>query len=239
MRLMPRLGYGDRPVRPVTRREVLRLTLVAVCLMPLPASAADTTDAATGPISELTAGLLAQMKAGRALPFATRYAQLAPMIEHTFDLPGILRASVALRWAGLAPADQTRLLDAFRTYTVSSYVAKFDLYGGQRFVTLPDQRTVGEVVVVATQIVPLSGTPARIDYVLRPQEGDGGVIWKAIDVMLDGSICQVAVQRSEFYGLLGDGGVANLVATLHRKTSDLFDGALSRPTGNAASGTPG
>jgi hypothetical protein len=57
--------------------------------------------------------------------------------------------------------------------------------------------------------------------------------------MLDGSISQVAVQRSEFYGLLRNGGVANLIATLRRKTADLSGGELSRPAGNAASGTPG
>jgi hypothetical protein len=56
--------------------------------------------------------------------------------------------------------------------------------------------------------------------------------------MLDGSINQVAVRRSEFYGLLRDGGVAQLVAILHRKTADLSGGALIPPAGNAASGTP-
>ena len=67
---------------------------------------------------------------------------------------------------------------------------------------------------------------------------------KAIDVMLDGSISQVAVRRSAFCGLLRDGGVAKLIATLRRRTArrrtgDLSGGALSRPVGNAASGTPG
>ena len=50
--------------------------------------------------------------------------------------------------------------------------------GGQRCVAVPDKRSVGEEVVVATQIVPLCGTPARIDCVLRLEEGKGGVRWK-------------------------------------------------------------
>jgi phospholipid transport system substrate-binding protein len=237
---MSRLGASDLPSRRMKRREVLQLPLAAACLMLLPAAAAGTTaasDAVTGPIVELDAGLLAQMKAGRAVPFATRYGQLAPLIEQVFDLPFILRASVGLRWAELAQDDQTQLLDAFRSYTVSSYVANFDDYVGQRFVILPDKRSVGEKVVVATQIIPLSGTPTRIDYVLRPDEAGGGVLWKAIDVMLDGSISQIAVQRSEFYGLIGNGGVANLIASLHRKTADLSGGALGSPAGDGASGT--
>ena len=86
--------------------------------------------------------------------------------------------------------------------------------------------SVGEKVVVATQIVPVTGAPTRIDYVLRPEEAEGGVQWKAIDVMLDGSISQIAVERSEFFGLLGNGGVAKLIASLQRKTADLSGGAL-------------
>jgi phospholipid transport system substrate-binding protein len=238
MRLVGRPGNGDRPSRRMSRRAVLQVTPVAACLTPLPVDAADTTGASDA-VTELNAGLLAQMKAGRAVPFATRYAQLAPLIERVFDLPAILRASVGLRWAELAQDDKTQLLDVFRSYTVSSYVANFDHDGGQRFVTLPDKLSVGEQVVVATQIVPLSGAPARIDYVLRPEKSEGGVLWKAIDIMLDGSISQVAVQRSEFYGLLRNGGVANLIATLRRKTAELSGGTLSRPAGNAASGPPG
>jgi ABC-type transporter MlaC component len=127
----------------------------------------------------------------------------------------------------------------FEATPFPQYVANFNNYGGERIVTLPDKRSVGEEeVVVATQIVPLSGTTARIDYVLRSEE-EGDVHWKAIDIMLDGSIGQVALQRSGFYGLLRDGGVGKLIATLHRKTADLSGGALTRPAANAASGPPG
>ena len=50
-------------------------------------------------------------------------------------------------------------------------MANFDDYRGQRFVILPDKGSVGEKVVVETQIVPSSGTPVRIDYFLRPEQG--------------------------------------------------------------------
>jgi phospholipid transport system substrate-binding protein len=236
---MARRGDSHAPSRRITRREVLQLSLVAACAMPLRVAAAATaaaSDAAAAPVAELNAGLLAEMKAGRGVPFEARYAQLAPVIERVFDLPFILRACVGLRWDEFAQADRSQLLNAFRSYTVSTYVANFDSYTGQRFVILPQQRDVGEKVVVATQIVPASGTPTRIDYVLRPEESEGGVVWKAIDVMLDGSISQIAVQRSEFYGLLGNGGVARLIASLQRKTADLSGGALDPPSGNSTSG---
>ena len=227
---------NDRSPPRMDRRRVLRLILVAACLIPAAADAAAEADALTGPIAALNAGLLAAMQDGRAVPFITRYAHLGPVIERVFDLRVILRASVGLLWAGLAQKDQTQLLDAFRAYTVSTYVANFDSYDGQHFVILPDRRSVGDEVVVATQIVPSSGTPARMDYVLRPEQGDGGVLWKVIDIMLDGSISQVALQRSQFHGFLGDGGVANLIAVLRRKAADLSAGALSPPAGSRGPG---
>jgi phospholipid transport system substrate-binding protein len=239
---MARLADSAPASRRIRRREVLQLTLVAACLMPLPVAGADTTaasDAITGPIAELDAGLLAQMKAGRAVSFETRYGQLAPLIERVFDLPFILRLSVGSSWAAMAQDVQSRLLDAFRGYTVSSYVANFDSYGGQRFVILPDRRNVGEKVVVATQIVPVSGKPTRIDYVLRQEGGAGGALWKAIDVLLDGYISQVAVQRSEFQGSLRNGDAAKLIANLRRKSADLSGAASSPPPGNSTSGAPG
>jgi hypothetical protein len=52
-------------------------------------------------------------------------------------------------------------------------------------------------------------------------------------------IGQGTVQRSNCYGLPCDGGVTKPIATIGRKTVDLFDGAVSRPTGSAASGTTG
>jgi phospholipid transport system substrate-binding protein len=239
--MCPMARLGNRPRRRVTRRALLLVALGATGWIPRSTAAADNTGAssggaAAGPIAELNAGLLAQMKAGRGVPFTTRYAQLAPLIERVFDLPLILRASVGLRWDSLGQDDRARLLEAFRSYTICSYLANFDKYQGQRFVILPDQRSVGEKVVVATQIVPSSGTPARIDYVLRQEEGNGSGGWKAVDIMLDGSISQVAVQRSEFYGLLGDGGVAKLITTLYEKVADLSGGALKPPA--APAGAP-
>ncbi len=138
------------------------------------------------------------MQAGRAVPFATRYGQLAPVIERVFDLPFILRASVGLRWAGAGARRSDPAAGCLPEPTPFPHMWRISTsYVGQRFVILPEQpRSVGEKVVVATQIVPVTGTPTRIDYVLRPGEAEGGVLWKAIDVMLDGSISQVALQRS-------------------------------------------
>lgn len=197
----------------LTRRAALFASL-----LPLAAHAADPD--AMAPIQALDQGLLNAMRAGKSTPFAQRYAALAPAVERAFDLPAILQASVGLRWNSLPPAEQQQLLDVFRKFTVCSYVANFNEYNGQQIQILPQNRTIGADQVVATQITG-GGDNTRIDYVMhRTASG-----WKAIDVLLNGAISQVAVNRSDWRALLASGSGA-LIASLQRKVADLSGGAI-------------
>jgi phospholipid transport system substrate-binding protein len=172
------------------------------------------------PIAMLNDALLKIMHMGAATPFAARAAAMTPVVQQVFDLPGILRVSVGFRWSSIPPAQQAELLDLLTRYTVDSYVANFDSFNGQRFEIAPQTRKVGRDVVVQTRILPVSGDPSRIDFQMR----ETGATWKAVDVLLDGTISRVAVQRSDFGALLGSGGAAALIASLRSKCASLESG---------------
>ena len=200
-----------------------RLTLAGPLLPWFGRIAAAADPEAAAPIAALNRGLIAGMRAGKATPFAQRFNTLAPLVEAAFDIPGILQASVGPRWSALPPAQQSQLLDVFRRFTVASYVANFDSFSGEKLELLPESRSVGADQVVASQIVPSSGAPTRIDYVMRRTAAG----WRAVDVLLNGSISRVAVQRSDFRSLLGSGDASPLIQSLQRKIADLSGGALA------------
>ncbi|MEA2772505.1 MAG: phospholipid transport system substrate-binding protein, partial [Acetobacteraceae bacterium] len=75
-------------------------------------------------------------------------------------------------------------------------------------------------VVVRNSLVPASGSPVELNYVMQQTQAG----WKAVDVLADGAISRVAVQRSDFRGLLANGGVAALISSLERKVADLWGG---------------
>jgi len=50
--------------------------------------------------------------------------------------------------------------------------------------------------------------------------------WRAVDVLLNGTISQVAVQRSDFRALLTSGGPDALIASLRQKTASLSGNTL-------------
>ncbi len=198
------------------RRALARLALLCLMVAPIPVRAADS--AVTAPIQRLYDALLAVMKAGRATPFNQRVDQLAPAIDAVFDLPAILQTSIGPSWDAMPADQQSALRTAFRRYTVATYVANFDAFSGQRFEVSPDTRALpGGEQVVSSRIIPASGEAHRLDYVMRQVRG----AWQVVDVLADGTISRVAVQRSDFRRLLLQGGSAALVVSLQRKADQL------------------
>ncbi len=177
-------------------------------------------DAVAAPIVALDDGLLTALKTGKQ-PFPTRYAALAPAVDHAFNLQQILQTVVGLRWSGIPVPQQQKLLATFRSYTISSYVSNFNSGSGTTIKVLPETRTVGSDRVVETQISPSSGDPTRIDYVMH----QGAAGWQAVDVLEQGSISQVAVQRSDFRSLLA-GGADKLITSLQSKIDTMSGGTI-------------
>ena len=187
--------------------------------MPSEQPAAD--PAVLAPVQELNQALITTMKSGKTAAFQSRVDTLAPVVSRVFDLPDILRVSVGRAWASLTPTSGPRLLSVFRNYTVATYVDNFDSYDGQKFTISPTTRSIGaNQQVVDTEIVPRDGTPHRIDYVMRKT----GAGWQIVDVLADGSISRVAVQRSDFASLLSRGGASALETSLQQKTQTLSRG---------------
>lgn len=207
------------------RRALLGLASGALLSAAVPwaprAQAADTRGAAV-PIAQLDSALLAAMKAGsRGASISTRYAALQPVIEEVFDLESVLAASVGFSWPTLSSQQKAALMTAFRRYTVATYVANFDSYNGQSFEVVPSLREVGNgEIVVGTRLIRRDLSPVVLAYVMRQRPAG----WKVVDVLTDGSISRVAVQRSDFQELLASGGAPALAAALERKAANLAAG---------------
>ncbi len=203
----------------ISRRHLL--ALAATIAVTGGARAQDATEVRQ-PVTDLYATLEKLMRAGQATPFPERFNVLAPIIDRVYDLEAVLRVSVGTRWPTFDTQSRTTLAEAFRAFTVASFVANFDKYEGEKFEVLSELRTVGADQVVQTRIVSASGEPIRLDYVMQPSETG----WRVTDVLLDGSISRVAVQRSDFRALLAHGDASALIASLRRKVAHLSGGTM-------------
>jgi phospholipid transport system substrate-binding protein len=203
-----------------------RFLLAAACsgmLLPMGAFAQSADGSPTAPVTALNAGLIAVMKAGDPAPFLQRFQTLAPVVDQAFDLPRILRVSVGAYWNGLPAAQQQKLQQVFRSFIIATYVSNFHTYNGEISSIAPQTRSVGAEQVVTSSLSKASGDSLRIDYVM----GQTTAGWKIQDILLDGTISRVAVQRSDFASLLSDGNATQLIASLEQKVSTLSAGAIS------------
>lgn len=163
--------------------------------------------------------LLSTMKNGPTLGQSGRYARLAPVVDRVFDVPSMTRLAIGPTWATLPPAQQQQLVEAFRHYIAATYADRFDSYSGQQL-QITGERPYNADVIVQTKIVKSDGDTTQLDYLMRPNQGS----WRISDVFLDGTISQLAIQRSEFHSILRRDGVDGLVMALNRKTDLLSKG---------------
>jgi phospholipid transport system substrate-binding protein len=163
--------------------------------------------------------LLTTMRNGPTLGQSGRYARLAPVVDRVFDVPSMTRLAIGPTWATLSPAQQQQLVEAFRHYVAATYADRFDSYSGQQL-QVTGERSYNADVIVQTKIVKSDGDTTTLDYLMRQNQGS----WQISDVYLDGTISQLAIQRSEFYSILRREGVDGLVMALNRKVDLLGKG---------------
>ncbi len=166
--------------------------------------------------------LLMTMKSGPRLGESGRYAQLAPIVQQLFDVPYMAQLAVGPSWTNLSPVQQQQIISAFGHYIAATYADRFDSYSGEQLQVLGEQ-PLSYGTLVHTRIVKSDGKPVTINYLMHQNAGT----WQITDIYLDGTISQLATQRSEFSSILRDRGVAGLIETLNRKVDLLTQNVSS------------
>jgi len=196
--------------------------IIAAIITFLPLSTwAATPEAA--PVASLDNALIATMKAGSAnASFSQREAALAPIVDQSFDLAVITQNSVGFLWNTLPAAQQQQLTALMEQFTVASYVSQFNSFNGEQINLLPAEKPLGAKRIVQTQIMPADGSsPTAIDYVV----GQDNAGWQISDVLLNGTISQVAIHSSDFSALVTSGDASQLIAALKTKIAALANGS--------------
>ncbi|HEY3755878.1 MAG TPA: ABC transporter substrate-binding protein [Opitutaceae bacterium] len=161
--------------------------------------------------------LLDCMKHGSSLDFAGRKELVGRTVTKDFDLPFMTGKVVGPPWRTFSAEDREALIKAFTEISVASYASEFKGYGGQSFQVDPQAATMGSGLCVVHTRLLTGNTTVELDYVEHPVEGG----WKIIDVLLNGSISQLAARRSEYAATLRRGGPEALIKLMRTKAGDM------------------
>jgi phospholipid transport system substrate-binding protein len=195
-------------------RNWILAAALSLVVATLPAAHAEAADPAVQQVQTFYDVLLDTMKHAKELGIKGRYEKLKPVIERTFDLPGMARLSVGPSWNTMTPQDQQALTAALERMTVANYASNFNGYDGERFVVEPVATVRGSYRVVMSKLITNSET---ISFNYRMRETAGS--WKILDIFLMGFVSQMAKQRSDFGSTVQSGGAA----ALEKKINALAD----------------
>ncbi len=192
----------------MTSRPALSF-IAALAVMAPVAVHAQAGDPAAATIDSFNDSLIATMKTGGAV--SARLKKIEPAVDRAFDLTVMTRTAVGPAWTGFTATDQASLVKAFGRFTAATYAKNFDSYSGETFTVDPKVETRGVDKIVKSALVPKSGSPTNFIYRMR-----GG---KIVDVFYNGTVSQVAAQRSQFAG-------ATSGAVLAKQLNDKADALL-------------
>ncbi len=211
-RLCGRLREEAGPVSTRRRRLVQSsLALAAWLALAAPALAQDDASPAA-PVERLHAALLQAAAEGDTVQ--ARHERLLPVVSEVFDFTTMSRVAVGSAWAEFGDDERRALEERFAAYAAANYAHNFDDASGLAFRTVEIGAEEGPRVHVLTELVRPVKDPVAFDYLVQ-RTGDGPRI---INVVVDGTMNELARRRAEFRALLDAGGLSNLLATLEAQT---------------------
>ncbi len=169
--------------------------------------------------------LLQAMKAGPSATVEARYALLKPKLDAIYDFRRMIEVAAGSTWANTDAATQNKLADAFARFSVMTYASRFSSFAGEEFRITGERPGARDTVLVDTeidrganaQLAPGENRTVAISYVMAKTD-DG---WRIIDVILDQSISELALRRSEYSRTLRSGGADQLIEVLNKKSDEL------------------
>jgi phospholipid transport system substrate-binding protein len=169
-------------------------------------------------VDALHENLISVMKAADKLGYEGRFEQLEPVISDLFDIPFMAEKSIGRYWKTVDEENRAHLLATFERFTVANYAGRFTGYSGQFFETVKEQASTHGTVMVYSRLVSDNGDTVQLNYRLRPTKDDG---WRIIDVLLNGTVSELALRRSEYSSLIRREGFAALMSALNQRIDDL------------------
>ncbi|MFB3117789.1 MAG: ABC transporter substrate-binding protein [Myxococcota bacterium] len=167
--------------------------------------------------------LISVMKDAKTLGYGGRFERLEPVINELFDIPFMAEKSIGRYWKTIDEENRARLLATFERFTVANYAGRFTGYSGQLFETLKEEASKYGTILVYSHLVSADGETIQLNYRLRPAKDDG---WRIIDVLLNGTVSELALRRSEYSSLIRRKGFAALMSALDDRIDDLAGGKL-------------
>jgi len=169
-------------------------------------------------VRKVTADVLDSVKADKQLQAGDRRKALAlaeeKILPHV-DFREAALLAMGKSWQTASPAQQTQIVNEFRSMLVRIYSNAIDVYRGQTLKVLPLRLPQGATdVTVRNQYLREGRPPVPVEYSMR-KTSEG---WKIYDIVIEG-VSLVLTYRAEFEQITRTSGIDGLIKRLKEKNA--------------------
>jgi phospholipid transport system substrate-binding protein len=140
-----------------------------------------------------------------------RRAAVRKLAAEAFDVQETARRALGQHWQQRSPAEREEFVQLFADLLERTYIAKIDLYGGERL-RFTDERLDGDNAVVRARVVTKQGTEVPVEGRMHKR----GERWLIYDVTIE-NISLIANYRSQFDRIIRTSSYAELVKRLRNR----------------------
>ena len=136
-------------------------------------------------------------------------AMIDDVVKKSYDLEKMGKIIIGIDWKQIDTKTQKEFINVFKRFISVNYFRRFNKINELDF----EHQTVTDIedkFKLARVILTADNEKFKIDYLL----GFKNEKWKIFDVLLDGSISEIATKKSDFKKIIKKEGVSGLVKSL-------------------------
>ena len=136
-------------------------------------------------------------------------AMIDDVVKNSYDLEKMGKIIIGVDWKQIDTKTQKEFINVFKRFISVNYFRRFNKINELNF----ENQTVTDIenkFKLARVILTADNEKFKIDYLL----GFKNEKWKIFDVLLDGSISEVATKKSDFKKIIKEKGVSGLIKNL-------------------------
>ena len=194
--------------------RVIRIALVAVSLL-----AAGNANA--GPVETVDTyhdSLLNALGQTRDAKPKARFDTFAPIMDQAFDFETMVKTVAGATYRSADEKTQQRMLASFRQMSIALHAERFSELKSATFEDGTMRDGPRGLKLVDTKLNPKNEDPVVMTYVVRDKDGEARIV----DVLLRGSISELAMRASEYHKTLQAGGAEAFIKKMDQQAEELL-----------------
>ena len=155
---------------------------------------------------------------------ADKRSAVRKVAEQIFDLTETARRALGQHWKKRTPAEQQEFVQLFADLLEGTYIAKIDLYGGERL-QYTTESVDGNFAVVRAKVI----TKQQLEVPVEARLHRPGEHWLIYDILIE-SVSLVGNYRSQFDRIIRTSSYEELVRRLKTKRDEFLPRRETSPT---------